>query len=205
MAELAWHSGVRLVHRAHPDLHPLPLLDGHRALRWVRHGAAGYGIDPVRIGVLRFSAGVHLAACVAVGVGAGLEAPGDDVASERSALALAALGYPVISFEESGTGDRWRNLLGPDPNEATRRSLSVERQVTAGTPSSFLWHTAEDAKVTVANSLLFARALADQGVPVELHVFPRGQHGSGLALDDPSVGRWRGLFESWLRSYGWVR
>ena len=50
------------------------------------------------------------------------------------------------------------------------------------------------------NSMLYAAALQKCDVPYELHIFPHGQHGKGLALDDDSVGQWRRLFENWLKT-----
>ena len=97
------------------------------------------------------------------------------------------------------------SLLGEDPSEELRAALSCERQVGPATPPTFLWHTAEDASVPVQNSLAFAQALAEQGVPLELHVFPRGRHGLGLAGDDPVVGAWTGLCAAWLRGRGFAR
>ncbi|MBV9675419.1 MAG: hypothetical protein JO185_03735, partial [Acidobacteriaceae bacterium] len=40
------------------------------------------------------------------------------------------------------------------------------------------------------------------GVPVEMHLFGHGRHGSGLGLGDPSLDLWPTLLESWLRSRG---
>ena len=42
---------------------------------------------------------------------------------------------------------------------------------------TFLWTTAEDRLVPSQNSLRYALALADHGVPYELHVYPKGGHG----------------------------
>ena len=42
-------------------MHPVPMMDGQRAIRTVRARAAEWKIDPSRIGVLGFSAGGHLA------------------------------------------------------------------------------------------------------------------------------------------------
>ena len=49
------------------------------------------------------------------------------------------------------------------------------------TPPTFLWHTAADKTVPVANSLRYAAALAAHGVPFELHVYPFGWHGLSTA------------------------
>jgi dipeptidyl aminopeptidase/acylaminoacyl peptidase len=66
-----------------------------------------------------------------------------------------------------------------------------------------LWHTAGDAGVPVENSLLFARALRRSGVPFELHVYPHGAHGLGLAPQDPHVATWIELCCQWLEGMGW--
>ena len=82
--------------------------------------------------------------------------------------------------------------------------LSLEWHVTAATPPTFLWHTVEDAGVPVENALLFAAALRRCGVPYELHAYPRGCHGLGLALDFPHVGTWMSLCCGWLRENRWA-
>ena len=40
------------------------------------------------------------------------------------------------------------------------------------------------------NSLLLAGAFARQGVPFELHIYPEGVHGIGLADDNPEAKDW---------------
>jgi hypothetical protein len=39
--------------------------------------------------------------------------------------------------------------------------------------------------------------------PVELHVFPRGTHGLGMASGAPGVCRWPDLAAAFLRARGW--
>jgi acetyl esterase/lipase len=54
-----------LHYRIAPRYHyPAPILDGERAMRYVRAHAAEFGIHPDRIGIWGFSAGGHLAASV---------------------------------------------------------------------------------------------------------------------------------------------
>jgi predicted esterase len=67
----------------------------------------------------------------------------------------------------------------------------------------FVWHTAEDATVPVENSLRLAGALSRHQRTVELHVYPRGKHGLGLAEDDPVVSTWTGFCVRFLRDHGW--
>jgi acetyl esterase/lipase len=141
-----------------------------------------------RVGILGFSAGGHLAGHAAL-------AP-DARRDERPDLAV--LCYPVVSMlTEHHAGSR-ANLLGADATAARRREASLEELVTPDAPPLFIWHTADDASVPVEHSYRLAGALAAHGVPHELHVFPCGSHGLGLAGDDASVGQWTRLCARWL-------
>jgi acetyl esterase/lipase len=95
-----------------------------------------------------------------------------------------------------------QNLLGETPDPRLLEDLSNERRVTARTPPAFLFHTAEDTAVPVENSLAFTQAMHQKGVPVELHVFPKGPHGVGLAPQDPVLSQWPGLCAAWMRAMG---
>ncbi|MEV4363992.1 hypothetical protein [Nonomuraea sp. NPDC049625] len=47
-----------------------------------------------------------------------------------------------------------------------------------------------------------AAALAQAGTPFELHVFPEGKHGLGLAQSEPTASAWLGLCATWLATQG---
>ncbi|CAA9300221.1 MAG: hypothetical protein AVDCRST_MAG77-5557 [uncultured Chloroflexi bacterium] len=189
-----------------PALHPLPLQDAQRALRTVRHGARDgrWTVDPARVGILGFSAGGHLAATLATHFDAGDPTSTDPVERESCRPDAAILCYAVISFLQYPHLGSARNLLGENPALDQRRALSNELCVTAETPPTFLWHTAEDPGVPVENSLLFAGALARHSVPFALHVFPKGRHGLGLAPADPTVHQWTDLCARWLADTSFV-
>ena len=92
---------------------------------------------------------------------------------------------PLISTVPSGHGRFLRNLLGDSPEPALRARLSLETTVTAANPVTFNWHTADDAAVPVANSLLYAQALADAKVPFAPCTStpaPRARHRAGARL-----------------------
>ncbi len=186
--------------------HPAPLQDVARAIRTVRARAKDWGVDPGRIGVIGFSAGGHLASTVATQFDAGNPAAADPVERFSSRPDVAVLAYPVISMEEGIThaGSR-TNLLGPNPSPDLVQALSTDRRVTARTPPTFLFHTADDTGVPAQNSLRFAAALRAVRVPYELHVFETGRHGVGLAPDNPVLSAWPRLLESWLRTRGFVK
>ena len=147
-----------------------------------------------RVGVLGFSAGGHAAAMAALAPGA--------AASEL--VDLVILGYPVVSMLLPTHAGSRGNLLGPDPSDALRAETSADLLVTATAPPFFIWHTAEDPVVPVQHSYLLGMALAAAGVRHELHVFPFGRHGLGMAEGSGAAERWTSLCEAWLRQEDWI-
>jgi acetyl esterase/lipase len=197
------HAAV-LHYRVAPNRHPAPLMDAARGLRLLRQRAAAWSLDPGRIAVLGFSAGGHLAASLGTLHARYPFAAEDDLAAVSNRPDALLLCYAVLSSGICGHGGSFANLLGPRAGDpACLAELSLEKQVSADTPPTFLWHTSDDAAVPVQNSLLFATALREQGVPFELHVFPHGRHGLGLADQVPAAAVWPELACRWLLDRGW--
>ena len=184
--------------------HPAPLLDASRAMRLLRHRAGELRIDPRRVAVLGFSAGGHVASTLSTHFDAGDAKATDAVDRESSRPDAAILCYPVITMTSPFThaGSR-NNLIGTPADAALVERLSNERQVTSQTPPTFVFHTADDAHVPIENALLYVDALRRAKVSFEAHLYERGEHGVGLASDDPRLGTWGPLMVSWLRSRGW--
>jgi acetyl esterase/lipase len=202
---LGLHAAV-CHYRVFPWRHPAPLSDAQRAARLVRHHAAAWQVDPARIGILGFSAGGHLA-CSAANFGDdGDPAAADPVARCPSRVQALVACYPVISNGPHGHRGSFQNLLGERPAPEQLRLLSLENSVTARNPPAFLWHSADDPGVPVANSLLYAQALSDAKVPFSLHVYPHARHGIGLGREHPgSIRHWTRACEDWLRELDWVQ
>ena len=199
-------AGIVLKYRLAPDSHhPAMLQDAARAIRTVRANAKAWKIDPKRVGVLGFSAGGHLASTIATHFDAGDPNSPDPIERVSSRPDRAILIYPVISLVSPYThqGSR-RNLIGNDPPPGLAESLSNETQVTPETPPTFLAHTDQDAAVPPENSLLFALALRKAKVPVELHIFEKGQHGLGLGRPGFAFSEWPGLCARWLEGQGFL-
>lgn len=160
--------------------------DGRAALAWLRRDGARLGVDTARLAVLGFSAGGHLAMLLST-----LDDP-----AERPAASV--LVYPVVSatapWAHGGSRDA---LLGPDADEALRARYSGELRVDARTPPTYLVHAADDRGVPVRNSLAYATALDEAGVPFALRVLPRGGHGFGL-WGAGDGGAWLGDVAAWL-------
>jgi acetyl esterase/lipase len=201
--QIGLHSFV-LTYRVAPYKHPCPLLDLQRAIRLVRHYALHWKIDPRKIGVLGFSAGGHLAATSGTHNDHGRPQADDPVERAGCRPDFMVLCYPVISFEKFGHLGTRKNLIGENPDPALVHNLSNEQQVGPDTPPAFLWHTADDAVVPVEHSLLFTEALSRHNINHELHVFSRGVHGVGLAIDNPHLAAWTGLCENWMKVSGFL-
>ena len=153
-----------------------------------------------------FSAGGHLAAHYATCYDSDAVRA---VAPDTRPVQATVLCYPVISADPAYTHrESMENLLG-NPKNATEQAdfFSCDKQVTASTPPAFLWHTAEDATVPVMNTLLYAQALSRYKIPVEVHIYPEGNHGLSTADGQtcgelpPSVtrvGQWLTAAKAWL-------
>jgi acetyl esterase/lipase len=193
--------------------HPAMIHDASRAIRTVRAGAAKWKLDPKRIAIMGFSAGGHLASTAATHFDAGKADAADPIERVSSRPDRVILVYPVVALATPfGHSGSLRNLLGENPSQELVESLSNERQVTKETPPAFLAHTNADSGVPAENSILFALALRKAGVPVELHLFERGQHGLGLGTGakqfkiagDPAFQEWPKLCAIWLKNQGFL-
>lgn len=196
----AWILRYRLGSKGYH--HPVQKSDVLRAIRTARHQAAGYSVDPGRIGVWGFSAGGHLASTAATHFDAGNPAAEDPIERISSRPNFAVLCYPVITMHEPFThqGSR-RNLFGSDryDSEELIELLSNENRVTAETPPTFLFHTTEDQAVPVENAIAFYSALRKNAVRSELHIYQKGRHGVGLGGGDPVLSTWPARLEDWLK------
>ncbi len=183
--------------------HPRMLEDAARAVRQVRFHATDWGIESDHIGIIGSSAGGHLAATLITHFDWADDAAKDEIDGVSARPDLAVLCYPVITMGDKTHSGSRNNLLGPNPSDELIKELSNERQVTAKTPPCLLFHTFEDKAVPVDNSLMFAEALNQAGVPFELHIYEKGGHGMGLGGKDfANLHPWTGECQRWLAERG---
>lgn len=200
VAEFFYKNGYNTFsvdYRVAPNRHPAPLMDAQRAIKLVRYHATEWGVDPNRVFVVGFSAGGHLAGCVAT-----MEdicRVGDELDTVNARPNGAILCYPVISSDPTiAHKGSFENLLGERVDEL-RDAFSVDKTVDENTCPCFLFHTMEDATVPVQNTFRMLEALRKHSIPVESFITPYGRHGIGLAQEIGGCEQWPALSLDWLR------
>lgn len=175
-----------------------PLLDAKRAMRLVRHHAKDWNIDKNKVGIMGFSAGGHLASTLGTHFDYGIETAVDPIDQISSRPDFMTLVYPVISFTNKFHSGSKMALIGENPSDELVKHYSNELQVGYDAPPTFLIHAGDDNAVPVENSLLFYQALKDKKVETEMHVYPAGGHGFGLAVGMGYLQTWTDRLADWL-------
>lgn len=185
--------------------YPSPILDGERAVRWVRDHAAEYDVDPDHVGMWGFSAGGHLVGIVGTHFDAGNPSAADpiDRVSDRPDFVISSYGGLSLQPGIARPG-AMRPFLGENPSPALIEDMSPDKHVTPQTPPFFLYATATDQSVPVRSSVSFYMAMIRAGAPVELHLFQNGPHGTALGQGYAALSAWPELLENWLRLNHWI-
>jgi len=166
----------------------LGLEDAQRAVSLLRHRAAGYGIDPHKIGAIGFSAGAYLVANMSNTVERTytLTDAADEV-SPRPDFAIIA----------------YTARLRYKSNEATDLSLAPWVAISAHAPPTLFLHAMDDDVDDIRHPIAYALALNDAGVPVDMRIYARGGHAFGLRPSAPPVTQeWPEQVSQWLRNLG---
>ena len=182
------------------DFYPLCQLAS--AIAHVRKYADEWYIAKDKIAVIGFSAGGHLACSLGTLFNEerflNVFGRQDDI--RPNAMILS---YPVITADEFAHKGSISRVSGAEIGSDEYKWFGLDKHVDAQTPPTFLWHTAEDKSVPVENSLKIAAALSAASVPFELHIFPKGGHGSSVCnmevnSPNPYNGRWVEWSIKWL-------
>ena len=173
------------------------------AICHIKQHAIEYNVDPNKIFVTGFSAGGHLSAAYGVFWNTELAAFPGMIKGTNKPCGVAPC-YPVIT-PDAKTGHRYSYSMicgGDDKVDALADSYNPAKHVSMDTVPMFLWHTADDGAVPVENSLMMAQSLRDKKIPFEMHIFPHGEHGLGLAPESPVVAQWAELSVTFLKNLG---
>ena len=158
-----------------PDKKIGPLQDVQQSIKYLRENADKYGIDKNKIGIMGFSAGGHLASTAATHFEKSYI---ENVQNTNLRPDFQILVYPVITMQDALTHGGSRDaLIGKNPLQEDKDLFSNELQVKANTPMTWLTHAADDKVVDVDNSISYFEQLRKNRVEVEMHIFPKGDHG----------------------------
>ncbi len=180
--------------------------DVNRAVRYVRHNARQYGVDPDRLGVTGGSSGGHLSLMLATRGGPGPTGTTDPVDRESSAVQAVAIFYPPTdllnlgpSTENTGDGGPPRSFVkGFGPNatnlavwKVIGHELSPIFYVNSNLPPTLIYHGDADTLVPLEQSERFQAEAIKFGRTVEVVVHPGGKHGwLSMLWDIRQFGKW---------------
>jgi acetyl esterase/lipase len=181
--------------------HQAPLQDAQRAIRLVRQNAEKWNISKDQIGIMGFSAGGHLASTLGTHYNdenLRVTSAIDTISARPDFMILI---YPVITMNADYThmGSR-NNLIGTNPDQALIDQYSNELHVNKDTPPTFIVHSTDDKAVPVMNSISFYQAMQKADVYSEMHIYPSGGHGYGLALGKGHLQTWPDRLADWIDS-----
>ena len=165
--------------------HPAMLQDIQRAIQLVRENADEWNIDPNKVGLIGFSAGGHLVTM------AGEFWQTHDEIANLNILTNVSLRpdfvipvYPVVSMQDD-IAHRWsrNSLLGKgakNQTQARKDEFSMELNVPADMPPTYVVVCDDDPVVIPENSLRLYKALQTAGIPSRLARYKWGGHGFGM-------------------------
>lgn len=154
--------------------------DVRRAVRYIRHNADEWDVDPNRLGAFGGSAGGHLALMLGNASDAGDPAAAEPFMRTESRIASVVAYYPPVDLQPIARGadasmDTRFPALNFDPAVAADFSPIVH--VTADDPPTLLIHGDADELVDVSNSERIHAAFQDRGVQTEMIIIPGAEHG----------------------------
>lgn len=195
-----------VVHGSQPKFTiPEIIEDLHRAMRFIRHNAARFRIDPDRIGITGGSAGGHLSLMMGLGGGPGAanaKDPIDRVSSKPQAVACFFPPTDFLNYGEPGR-DVFKALQGElskfrapfdfreldknsgrlvfisarDRRKQIAKEISPITHVTPDDPPTLIIHGDADKLVPIQQAEVLGEKLRDAGVPFKLVVREGQGHG----------------------------
>lgn len=193
-----------VVHGSNPRFTILDAIsDLNRAVRYIRHRAADFKIDPERIGIMGGSAGGHLSLMQGMAGIPGKPDAKDPVERQSSRVQAVACFFPptdFLNYGKPGENAMGRGILANyraafdfeefDPKarefvpitdearlNAIARQISPYYQVTADDPPTLIIHGDADLLVPIQQAQLVMDKLEELKVPHELVVRKGAVHG----------------------------
>jgi acetyl esterase/lipase len=211
-----------VVHGSQPKFTiPEILQDMHRAVRYIRHHAKDYGIDPDRIGITGGSAGGHLSLMQGTAGDKGDPKAKDPVDRESSRVQAVACFFPptdFLNYGKPGEDALGRGVLAgfkapfdfqevdPKTKAFVRvtdeakfveigKNISPVNHVSADDPPTLIIHGDADKLVPIQQAEIMIAKLKEAGVPAEL-IVKNGQGHGWKGMDKDLV-----TFADWFDKY----
>jgi acetyl esterase/lipase len=213
-----------VVHGSQPKFNIEEILqDMHRAVRYVRHHAKDFNIDPNRIGITGGSAGGHLSLMQGMAGTDGDPKAKDPVDREPSRVQAVACVFPPTDF--LNWGEKGKLMLGthpvvpvggafafyeqdkktlvlvpitdPEKRKEIGKKISPIYHVSSSSPPTLIVHGDEDKLVPLEQAERMIEKLKEVGVPAELAVKKGGGHdGPTVEFGLPKIADW---FDKYLK------
>lgn len=204
-----------IVHGSQPKFQiPEITRDIHRAVRFIRHNAARWGVDTNKFGITGGSAGGHLS--LTMGTQGGPGKPGDKDPIERASSAVQAVAcfFPPTDFlnygepgeDAVGVGTlkafQPAFFFGPTNHTAEDRQrlgakISPINFITSNMPPTLIIHGDADKLVPIYQAQRFGEKCKETGAPFKLITKPGADHGwAGMDKDYLLLADW---FDQHLR------
>ncbi|EEF57145.1 alpha/beta hydrolase [Pedosphaera parvula] len=166
--------------------------DMSRAVRFIKHNAAKYGVDPNKLGVTGGSAGGHLSLTLGTQGKPGTTDAKDPIDRESSTVQCVACFFPPTDFlnygkpgEDAtgvGTLKNYKPAFGPqsDTEEGRKelgRQISPIYYVTSNMPPTLIIHGNADTLVPIQQAEIFVKRAQECGAEAKLIVKEGAGHG----------------------------
>lgn len=190
-----------IVHGSQPKFQiPEITQDIHRAVRFVRHHAGRWGVDPNKFGITGGSAGGHLSLTMGTQGGPGEADAKDPLDRESSAVQAVACFFPPTDFlnygqpgEDAvgvGTLAAFKPAFGPrsdtpEGRQKLGKEISPIYFITSNLPPTLIIHGDADKLVPIQQAESFVKRAQQAGAKAKLIVKPGAGHGwkdSGLDM-----------------------
>ena len=180
--------------------------DIHRAVRFVRHHAAKYGVDPDGLGITGGSAGGHLSLTMGTQGGLGKPDAKDPIDRESSAVRAVACFFPPTDFLNWGKpGDdavgvgtlaQFSPAFGPrnatpEGRQALGKEISPLYYVTSNMAPALVIHGDSDKLVPIYQAQIFEKRCREVNAPFKLITRAGKDHGwAGMEEDMKLFANW---------------
>lgn len=196
----AGYTVFAVCHISQPDATVMEIIaDVHRGIRFIRHHAEKYGIDPDRIGVTGGSAGGHLSLMLATTGGPGPQDAADPIDRESSAVQAVAIFYPATDLVHMGESTANAGDGGPpkgyesafhlEPGDQEgwakiAQQVSPIYHIKSGLPPTLIYHGDADTLTPLDQSQRYQVKAQEWNNTVKLVVKPGVGHGWLTQLAD---------------------